>query len=219
MVPSATTRAGSLTISRLAKRRPTAFATRSRTATAEARKQTRRSPSSARNDPPIAVPDTATVAEDGREDKNPYNIDVLSNDDDVDSDDDHASLRVVAAQSAAGAEVRFSGLAGAEISYAPAGRFEYLAVGETAIDTITYTVEDRHGARAASTVEVTVRGANDAPTANDDNASIDEDSTSGAAAARQRHRSGSIRPAAGDEPSTASRLSRAGASRLPRARA
>jgi VCBS repeat-containing protein len=100
---------------------------------------------------------------------------VLANDDDVDTDDDKTTLRVVGAQSAAGADVRFDGVAGAGLSYHPAGRFEYLAVGETAIDTITYTVEDRHGARATSTVSVTVQGANDAPTANDDRASTDED--------------------------------------------
>ena len=126
-----------------------------------------------RNDAPIALADLDAVGED----EAPIITDVLANDDDVDTDDDHTSLRVVEAHSASGADVQFSGLAGAEISYDPAGRFEYLAVGETAIDTITYTVEDRHGARATSTLEVTVRGANDAPTANGDNASIDEDST------------------------------------------
>jgi VCBS repeat-containing protein len=128
-----------------------------------------------RNDPPTTVADFATVSEDGPQDGLSLKIDVLANDDDVDTDDDTTTLRVVAAQSAAGADVRFDGLAGAGLGYHPAGRFEYLAVGETAIDSITYTVEDRHGARATSTVSVTVRGANDAPTANDDRASTDED--------------------------------------------
>ena len=100
-----------------------------------------------RNDAPFAGADLAATGEDGP----PIVIDVLANDDDIDSDDDPASLRIVAAQSAAGAEVQFSGLAGAGLSYAPAGHFEYLAVGETAIDTITYSIEDRHGARAIGT--------------------------------------------------------------------
>ncbi len=128
------------------------------------------------NDAPMARADATLVSEDGQENTKPYEIDVLANDDDIDSDDDPSSLRIVAAQSAAGADVQFSGLPGAGLGYAPAGRFEYLAVSETAIDTITYTIEDRHGARAISTVLVTVQGANDAPTANDDQASIDEDS-------------------------------------------
>ena len=58
-----------------------------------------------RNDDPTAVADTATVAEDGREDETddgldnppPYDIDVLANDDDIDTDDGPRDLRVLAA--------------------------------------------------------------------------------------------------------------------------
>ena len=115
--------------------------------------------------------------------------------------------------------MQFSERPGAGLGYAPAGRFEYVGLGETAIDTITYTAEDRHGARATGTVAVTVIGANDAPTATNDQASTDEDFDPGASSARQRYRPGSDRPVAGERASTASRLSLADASRLLRVRA
>ncbi len=45
---------------------------------------------------------------------------------------------------------------------------QYLAVGETATDTFTYTVSDGHGGTDTATVSVTVDGRNDAPSAVDD---------------------------------------------------
>ena len=49
--------------------------------------------------------------------------------------------------------------------------FDYLAVGETATDTISYTVTDSHGERSTATVTVTVTGTNDDPVAVADTAS------------------------------------------------
>ena len=48
-------------------------------------------------------------------------------------------------------------------SYDPNGQFEYLAVGETATDTFTYTVTDPSGVNSTEIVTVTVTGQNDAP--------------------------------------------------------
>ena len=46
--------------------------------------------------------------------------------------------------------------------YDPAGRFEALVEGETAIDSFTYTVDDGNGGTATARVDVTIEGAEDA---------------------------------------------------------
>ncbi|MDF1754813.1 MAG: autotransporter-associated beta strand repeat-containing protein [Verrucomicrobiales bacterium] len=48
-------------------------------------------------------------------------------------------------------------------TYDPNGAFDYLAVGETATDTFTYTIIDDSGATDTATVTITIRGVNDAP--------------------------------------------------------
>ena len=55
-----------------------------------------------------------------------------------------------------------------QIFYDTNGHFETLAVGETAVDTFTYTISDEHGATSIATVSVVVNGENDAPIAHDD---------------------------------------------------
>ncbi|WP_153039984.1 VCBS domain-containing protein, partial [Pseudovibrio sp. WM33] len=50
-------------------------------------------------------------------------------------------------------------------SYDPNGAFEYLAVGETATDSFTYTVIDAAGESSTETVSVTITGQNDGPVA------------------------------------------------------
>ena len=124
------------------------------------------------NDAPTARPDepSAPVMADKA-----FTIDVLANDDDVDSDDDRSTLKIVAASTASGARVDFAGQPGAGIGYDPRGHFVALAEGETATDTITYTIADRHGARSVGTAQVTVTGVNDAPVAAADAAEGDED--------------------------------------------
>jgi len=59
--------------------------------------------------------------------------------------------------------------------YDPNGQFEDLAAGETATDTFTYTVSDGNGGTDTATVTITVNGVNDAPVADDDAFSTDED--------------------------------------------
>lgn len=50
-----------------------------------------------------------------------------------------------------------------------------LNVGDTLIDTIDYEVSDEHGATSTSTIRVTILGTNDAPVAQAESATIEED--------------------------------------------
>ena len=52
-------------------------------------------------------------------------------------------------------------------NYDPNGQFESLAVGETATDSFTYTIDDGNGATDTATVTVTIDGVNDAPVVTD----------------------------------------------------
>ena len=52
--------------------------------------------------------------------------------------------------------------------YNPNGQFNSLAVGESAVDTFSYTITDGNGGVDTAVVIVTITGVNDAPTANDD---------------------------------------------------
>ncbi|MEQ9484082.1 Ig-like domain-containing protein [Coleofasciculus sp. F4-SAH-05] len=60
--------------------------------------------------------------------------------------------------------------------YDPNGQFESLAVGETAIDNFSYTIDDGNSKTDNATVNITLNGVNDIPIANDDNFTINEDS-------------------------------------------
>jgi VCBS repeat-containing protein len=66
------------------------------------------------------------------------------------------------------------GLAGAatlnagSVTYGPNGQFTQLAAGETATDSLTYTITDPHGATSMATVTVSITGTNDTPVARDD---------------------------------------------------
>jgi VCBS repeat-containing protein len=59
-------------------------------------------------------------------------------------------------------------------SYDANGQFETLNVGQTAIDTFTYSVDDGNGVSSTSTVSITVTGENDGPTASADTNSATE---------------------------------------------
>src|SRR5438552_16070043 len=73
-------------------------------------------------------------------------------------------------------EIRFNRLE-TNIRYDPttSAVLNALSVGETTNDTFYYSVVDRHGAIGSAAVHVTVTGVNDAPAANPDMASTDED--------------------------------------------
>jgi VCBS repeat-containing protein len=117
------------------------------------------------NDGPAAADDAASVAAGST-----AVIDVRANDDDIDSDDDASTLTVVAADALTGS----ASTDGQVVTYDTGAAFEGLAEGETATDTITYTVSDSHGALSTATVTVTVTGANDGPVAADDFAALAE---------------------------------------------
>ena len=61
------------------------------------------------------------------------------------------------------------------VTYDPSGGFDFLAEGERATDTFGYTIEDGAGGVDVATVTVEVVGINDAPVAENDAASTDED--------------------------------------------
>ncbi len=109
------------------------------------------------NDPPQANNDSVETLED-----TPIAMDVLVNDVDPDND----PLTVVTAEADIGdAELLPDG----RINYSPPANFNGTA-------TITYTIRDPDGETDEALVEVTVIPVNDAPVANDDQASTTEDS-------------------------------------------
>lgn len=123
------------------------------------------------NDAPDARNDAAFVIEDGPA----ITIDVRANDDDIDSDDDATTLRLIEATSHVGGRVQIE--ADGTLTFDPLGAFDALKAGEIRIvsDALSYTVEDRHGARASATVSLTVTGVNDAPIALPDAIEVGED--------------------------------------------
>ncbi|MFN3259429.1 MAG: Ig-like domain-containing protein [Pikeienuella sp.] len=112
------------------------------------------------NDAPVANGDAATTDEDTS-----VSVDVLANDDDV---DDGFSLAGFDTAGSAGGS--FDGSV-----FDPNGEFDDLAAGETRTTTFSYTIRDDAGAEDSAVLTVTVTGVNDAPVANDDAATTDED--------------------------------------------
>jgi VCBS repeat-containing protein len=118
------------------------------------------------NDPPVAVHDAATTDED-----HATVVNVLLNDTDPDATDTKTVSAVT--QPAQGTAAISNG--GADVTFNPHGDFESLGTGQNGLATFTYTVKDSQGATSTTTVDVTVTGVNDAPTANDVNTSTLED--------------------------------------------
>ena len=117
------------------------------------------------NDGPGALNDTASISEDSTGDP----IDVLAND--TDPDGDPLTVIGVSDNGAAGTATFTSG----DISFDPAGAYESLSSGQTATETLTYTVSDGNGGTDTANVTVTVAGRNDDPTALNDTADVSED--------------------------------------------
>jgi outer membrane protein OmpA-like peptidoglycan-associated protein len=113
------------------------------------------------NDPPIAVDDSATVAEDS----GATAIDVLGND--TIAPDAGEILTITAATQPADGTVVITG-GGTGLSFQPNANF-------TGTTTFTYTISDGNGGTATATVTVDVTPVNDPPTANDDIATVAED--------------------------------------------
>ena len=106
------------------------------------------------NDGPVANPDAASTSENAA-----VTIDVLVNDDDVDNG---AVLTVTAASAPVGQGT--ANVVANQVEFDPGTDFDYLAVGESVVVNLGYSIEDEHGASASSTIAVTVTGTNDAPT-------------------------------------------------------
>ena len=101
------------------------------------------------------------------------NFDLLANDTDIDGD--VLSITSVSGTSANGAAVTLNN--DGTISYDPraVNAIQQLGNTETLEDTFTYTISDGNGGSDTATVTLTVQGINDAPTAVDDTATVDED--------------------------------------------
>jgi VCBS repeat-containing protein len=106
------------------------------------------------NDAPVANTDTASTSENVT-----ATIDVLANDTDVDNG---AVLTVTAASAPAGQGS--AAVIGNQVQFDPGTDFDYLAVGESVVVVVDYSIQDEHGATSSSTVNLTVTGTNDAPT-------------------------------------------------------
>ncbi|GIT86743.1 S-layer family protein [Roseobacter sp. OBYS 0001] len=130
------------------------------------------------NDAPLGVNDTASTDEDSSTSGN-----VLSNDTDIDANDTLVVTEVggstlavgVATTTSSGGSVTLG--SDGQFIYDPGTAFNTLSVGQTATDSISYTVADGNGGSATATLSIVVNGVNDAPVANDDALAVGEDST------------------------------------------
>ncbi|MBB70801.1 MAG: hypothetical protein CMF50_00180, partial [Legionellales bacterium] len=114
------------------------------------------------DDPLIANDDTATTDEDTL-----VSIPVLANDMDVDN-----TFSLTAVMDPALGTVSING---SNIDYNPSGALDSLDVGETSLQSFTYTITNDIGVTAMATVTVTVTGVEDPLIANDDTTTTDED--------------------------------------------
>ncbi|MFL6845762.1 MAG: Ig-like domain-containing protein [Allosphingosinicella sp.] len=118
------------------------------------------------NDAPVANSDAASTSENAT-----LLIAVTANDTDV----DHGAVLTVTAASAPAGKGTASA-AGDKVQFNPGTAFDHLAVGESEVVNVSYTVSDEHGATSSSTVAITVTGTNDAPVANPDSSTTSENS-------------------------------------------
>jgi len=116
------------------------------------------------NDGPVAVADTGAMTENAT-----LTLDVLANDTDV--DDGHAFTLVSAA---APTGKGTAGIMGNQLVFTPGSAFDYLAQGATEVVTLSYSMQDEHGATSSSTATITITGTNDAPVAAADTAAVTE---------------------------------------------
>lgn len=108
------------------------------------------------NHPPVA----SNIAADANEDSaNPVTLTASYTDADL-SDSHSFSINATATVG------KVTNNGDGTFAYDPNGKFEYLAVGETATDTFTYTVDDGHGGTSTASAIVTIHGENDAPKIN-----------------------------------------------------
>ena len=105
------------------------------------------------NDGPVAVADAAAGTE-----NQTLTIDVLANDTDV--DDGHLfTLNTASAPNGKGT----ASVVANQVQFDPGSDFDHLAQGAVEHVTLSYAMQDDHGAISTSTVDVTITGTNDAP--------------------------------------------------------
>ena len=129
------------------------------------------------NDGPVAFNDSLSIGEDGSAIFDLTDDNGFGRDFDIDGD----ALEIVDvngqsggfAQLASGAGIEYGG---GQIAFIAAGAYEELGAGETAIEVLTYTIADGNGGEATATATITIFGANDGPTAANDQLSVAEDS-------------------------------------------
>jgi VCBS repeat-containing protein len=122
-----------------------------------------------RNRPPVANADSITVQEDGGA-LTFAAAELLANDTDPNPGDVLSVIGVGTSQ--VGASVT---LTDGQVTYDIGSAFQELAEGETVNDSFSYTITDSKGAQAASLVNVTIVGTNDAPVTTADTAATVED--------------------------------------------
>lgn len=115
------------------------------------------------NDAPVAVNDTAQTNA-----NTPANVNVVSNDSDVDGDVltvsqvNGSSANVGTAVTGSNGGTFIIGANGVA-TFDPAGAFVDLAAGQTRTTSLTYQISDGHGGFSTATLTITVIGADDAP--------------------------------------------------------
>lgn len=120
------------------------------------------------NRPPVAEDDTATTNEDTS-----IVIDLLAND----GDPDVVSGDTISLWSVNASTQGYLWVSGTStVDYSPNGQFDYLAPGQSADDTFSYTIADNYGEQDSANVIVTVTGVNDNPIGAEDTFVTDEDS-------------------------------------------
>jgi VCBS repeat-containing protein len=124
------------------------------------------------NSTPVASPDAIEIGEDsGSTVLTPF---LLANDTDTDPGDTEAL--VISSIDAAGVLGTLA-LSNGVVTFDPSRMFESLPAGSNALQSFSYTVQDRQGATATAQVTLTIRGANDSPSAQSDFARVLENAS------------------------------------------
>ncbi len=117
------------------------------------------------NDAPAAAADAAITSEDDA-----VTIDVLANDTDVDQGDTLTLVSIDSVTPGGMATITPAGL----VEFQPGNDFQTLSAGTNAFVQIAHTIRDAAGATSTAIATVTVTGVNDAPSADDLDASTTE---------------------------------------------
>ena len=126
------------------------------------------------NAPPVANADSISVTEDMA--LSPIAVDTLLANDTDPNQGDIISMVNVDAVTALGNGITQD--VNGDLVVDIGNNYQYLAAGQTATDSFSYTISDVAGATSSTTVEVTIEGVNDAPvTTADDATALQEDLT------------------------------------------